>query len=46
MQRVDRNGPSGWHTQAFTPTTLAKNSADEKKSPTTRNLHQAWYHFW
>jgi hypothetical protein len=47
MQWTDRNGQSGWHSQGLTPTTLARNSADDKKSPTTRNLHQAWYHsFW
>jgi hypothetical protein len=48
MRRTDRDFQSGRHTQGLTPTTLARNSAEEKKSPTrSKNLHRAWYHyFW
>ena len=47
LNDMQRAGESGWHAQRLTPTTLASNAAEEKKSPTTRNLQHAWYqHFW
>jgi hypothetical protein len=40
--------PATTHPSALTPTVMANNAAAEnKKPPSTKAVHQAWYHwFW